>query len=159
MAARDDFRAALMDGDVRLLRRIWARAMPHLPQPKDAADAEVCLHVARTATKSIPLKLRAYSHRWLVERELPSQLPDELKPEAERLYPKIAASVGYGWNSNSTILKPAKPIIERAVGDRIEELAADGQLGNIQLVRDEMRITKDKTLKSLFGIQSAEEAK
>jgi hypothetical protein len=30
----EDFRAALEAGDVRLVRKMWAAFMPHLPQPK-----------------------------------------------------------------------------------------------------------------------------
>lgn len=148
MAARDDFLQALIDGDVRRLKRMWSRVGAHLPQD---GDDEVCMHIARTATERIPLKLRAYSHRWLGERGYPSRLPDRLKPSAERMYPQIASAAGFAWNSSSSILAPAKPYVEKAVGDRVSDIFANGDGGKTELVKSEMIATKNRTLKSLFG--------
>lgn len=153
MAARDAFLRALVDGDVRTLRRMWSRVSPHLPQV-DAADGETCMHIARTATKGVPLKCRAYSHRWLEERGYPSQLPDKLKPQAERMYPRVASAAGFAWSSSSEILRPAKPIVDRAVGDRVEDLFANGDGDKTELVRREMIDTKNRTLKHLFGFRN-----
>jgi hypothetical protein len=93
MATPDEFRAALASGDVRLVRKAAAIAFPHLPQPETDEDAEVLMHVARTEATSLPLRLRAWSHRWLTERGHPSHLPDELKPKAEQIHPVIAEGV------------------------------------------------------------------
>jgi hypothetical protein len=79
-------RSILQDLDVQAARLAWG-------EPDDAKTL-VMLHMARTAAKSIPMGLRAYSHRWLVDHGLPSQLPDELKPKAERMYPQVVSAVG-----------------------------------------------------------------
>jgi hypothetical protein len=79
-------RSILKDLDVHAAKRAWG-------EPDDAKTL-VMLHMARTAAKSIPMGLRAYSHRWLVDHGLPSQLPDELKPKAERMYPQVVSAVG-----------------------------------------------------------------
>jgi len=63
---------------------MWAGIFPNEPQPQDDAATLATLHYARTLANSVPFKLRAYSHRWLCERNLPSGLPDALKPKAER---------------------------------------------------------------------------
>jgi len=60
-------------------RRIWAHTHGHLPQPANDQEAEFTLHMARTNVRSIPLRLRRYSARWLEERGFGSFLPDELK--------------------------------------------------------------------------------
>ena len=73
------------------------------------------------------------------------------KPKAERMYPRVAAAAGFAWNSSSAILRPAKPYVDRAVGDRVEELFANGDGGNTELVKREMIDTKNRTLKHLFG--------
>lgn len=93
------FRRCLLELDVPGIRAIWAKLSPHLPQPKDDKEALAALHVARTAAESVPFKHRAYSHRWLTERALPSQLPNKLKPSAEQVVPRIATSVGIAVGS------------------------------------------------------------
>jgi hypothetical protein len=136
---------------------MWSSVNPHLPQPANAEDAEVCLHLARTAAATIDIKLRAYSHRWLTERKYPSQLPDKLKPRAERMFPVVASAAGFAWGSASAILQPAKPYVDRAVSARVEELFANGDGHKVDLVRDEMISTKNKTLKSLFHYRESPE--
>lgn len=89
-----EMRRALIDLDIEHARRVSAAANPHLVVPlKDEAVLQT-LHLARTATEGIPFRFRAYSHRWLTERALPSMLPDMLKPSAERLYPRVVDAVG-----------------------------------------------------------------
>jgi hypothetical protein len=90
----DHFRQALIDCDVTLVRKMWAHLSPELPQPQTDDEVVTCIHMARTRTQTIAFDLRAYSHRWLAERSLPSGLPDYLKPKAERLYPRIVEAVG-----------------------------------------------------------------
>lgn len=87
------FRQCLEDCDVETLQAIWTAEFPGLPQPT-RAEAEISLHMARTQSASISFKKRAYSHAWLHERNLPSQLPDHLRPRAERVYPVIVDCVG-----------------------------------------------------------------
>jgi hypothetical protein len=76
----------LRDGDVTAIRRLYREIAPHLPQPSSDVEAWASLHHARTQVEALPLKLRAYSHRWLLDQGLPSGLPDALKPLAERMY-------------------------------------------------------------------------
>lgn len=119
-----EMRRCLEDLDVAGARRLWALAAPHVPQ--DATDAQllVTLHMARTAAESIDLRRRAYSHRWLLDNGHPSQLPDPLKPRAERLYPRVVDAVGVAALSKY-------PQVAREVGgamiDVIENSYADGE--------------------------------
>lgn len=73
---------------------LWAHVAPNMPKPANEDDALICIHIARTATERLPFRFRAYSHSWLTERNLRSLLPDELKPRAERMYPRIVSAVG-----------------------------------------------------------------
>src|SRR5437868_1304713 len=95
-------------GDVEGLRRAWAKVGPKMPQPATYEQAEIIMHYARTQARWLNLKGRAYSHAWLRERLLPSGLPDELKPRAERLCPVIAEAVGISVNFGGGYLKPAE---------------------------------------------------
>jgi len=118
MNAADAMREALVTLDAALARRVWAFVSPHLPQPKDDAEVVATLHVARTAAKNVPLRLRAWSHRWLSERNLPSQLPDNLKPAAERIYPVVVTSVGISVNSKyPEVVRCVRGAMEDAVKD------------------------------------------
>lgn len=144
------FRAALEAGDVAALRALWAVVSPHLPPPADDAEAEVSLHLARTAAESVSFDKRAYSHRWLTERSYPSQLPDPLRPRAERLYPRIASAVGISVNFSSPFLKPAAPIITKAMGDVVEDMFANGDT-DPTLMKRRMFEAKDTEMKRLFG--------
>lgn len=76
------------------------------------------LHAARTVSESVPFQARAYSHRWLTERGLPSQLPDALKPKAERAYPRVVSGVGISVNSKYVEVKNrVRGAMEYAVED------------------------------------------
>lgn len=124
---------------------------PHLPQLDTAEKAEIAMHMARTATENIPLKVRAYSHRWLMERDMPSQLPDELKPSAERLYPTTALAVGISVNTRSQYLKPAMLEVRGAMEEAVLDVDADGKLADTVLVTKRMNEAKERTLRALFG--------
>ena len=128
----DHFRQALIDGDVALCRKIMAHVYPKMPQPESDHDALVTMHYARTAANSIPLKYRAYSHRWLLERSLPSGLPDQLKPAADRLYPHVVDGVGIAVKtlsrSRSDLVVPIRKAMEDAVLDCYAEGDKDPEL-------------------------------
>jgi len=81
----DDVRRCLLELDVSGIQKLWAQAAPHLDQPKSDKETIVTLHMARTGAKSIPLKLRQYSDRWLRERGVGSLLPEELRPVGWRV--------------------------------------------------------------------------
>lgn len=108
------------------------------------------MHRARTEAESVSLDGRAYSHAWLVERSLPSGLPDHLKPRAERLYPRIVEGVGVSINFRSPILKPIAPLVERAVSDAVAEAYADGRT-EPGFVRARMKEAKTRAIKHLVG--------
>lgn len=107
-----EMRRCLTDLDVTAFRRLWRHIASHLMQPADDKQALALMHRARTETIFMPVRMRAYSHRWLLDHGLPSGLPDTLKPSAERMYPRIATMVGTSVNFTAKSLRP--------VGDEIE---------------------------------------
>jgi hypothetical protein len=138
----------LMEADFRALRRHWADLFPHAAEhgPKSDKDAEFSLHYARTITKNVPLGMRQYSHRFLEERGLPSGLPDELKPTAERIEPRVVAAVGITVGT-----KPYSPLIRRSMENAVLEAEADGRLEDDEFVRGRIQEARSKTIKELFG--------
>lgn len=146
-----DFRRAIEDGDFKALRILHETALPHLPGPKSDAEAEASLHMARTQASWLELKRRAYSHRWLTERNLPSMLPDELKPKAERLYPKVVSAVGISVNVKGDWLQPAVPIVRGAMEAAVLEAEADGKLLDSAFVTARMKEAREKAWRELFG--------
>lgn len=149
MSAQAEFRQALETGDVALLQRIHPILFPHVPAAPSREAAEIQLHMARTQAEWLPLKPRAYSHRWLTERELPSQLPDPLKPSAERLYPVIAPGVLVSANTNSPLLKAAMPLVQQAMSDAVLEAEADGRLLDSEYVRGRILDARARETKAL----------
>ena len=144
------FRSLLEAGDVDALRGAWARVAPHLPQPESHEQAEIVMHHARTSSGSISFKARAWSHRWLSERDLPSGLPDGLRPPAERLYPRIAEAVGIAVKASNPYLKDAAAEVQQAMSDAVEDAYAGGRKDQI-FVRARMEEAKARTYKALFG--------
>lgn len=147
--AQAEFRRALEDGDVATLRRIWGGLSPHLPQPTQE-QAEASMHAARTQAESVSVAKRCYSHRWLEERNLPSQLPDRLKPEADRLYPRIADSVGISVNFGSEWMRPAAEIVQGVMEHSVLDSFADGTKDPV-IVKARMLDAKAREMKGLFG--------
>jgi hypothetical protein len=121
-----EFRRCLTELDVVGACALWFRIAPHLPQPKNNHEALVTLHHARTQARSIPDKLRCYSHSWLCERGLPSGLPDHLKAKADRLYPRVVKAVGIAVKSMSIENEDRARAIEKAMSDAVAECYADG---------------------------------
>lgn len=144
------FRNLLQAGDVEGLRAFWRNASPHLPQPESREQAEIVMHRARTEAESLPIDKRAYSHRWLCDRGLPSGLPDELKPRAERIYPRVVEAVGISVNARSEMLKPLAREVERAMADAVEEAYADGRT-DPGFIKSRMAEVKDRTWRQLMG--------
>lgn len=145
------FRALLEEGDVDGLVRGWRELFPGMPQPASREQAEIVMHRARTEAASITLRARAYSHRWLTERNFPSGLPDRLKPSAERLYPRRVAGVGISVNTRSPILRPAMIEVRKAMEGAVLEAEADGRLTDDAFVATRMAAAKDRELRALFG--------
>lgn len=147
------FRNLLEAGDVRSLRRHWATAFPNLPQPKDAAQAEIVMHRARTEAESVSLKARAYSHRWLMERDLPSGLPDRLKPSAERLYPRVANAVGISLNTRNPFFEPGLREVRKDMEMAVLEADADGKIEDAAFVSARMAEAKVRAMRTVFGVR------
>ncbi len=122
-----EFRRCLLDLDVIGICALWFEVSPHLPQPRNNEEALATLHFARTQAESIPKLKRCYSHSWLLERGLPSGLPDRLKAKADRLYPRKAEAVGIAVKSLSAGGDARARAIERAMSDAVEECYADGE--------------------------------
>jgi hypothetical protein len=123
MQTNTDIRRCLIELDVDGIIQLWPQVRPGWPVPSTREDALIALHLARTVAASIPLRLRAYSHRWLIDNGYPSQLPDDLKPRAERLYPRPSGGVGISVNSKYPVVKTA---IHDAMRDAVLEAYADG---------------------------------
>jgi hypothetical protein len=120
--ARRAFRQRLIDGDFAAARSI-ARTMG-LPYklPSDAW-LDAWGHGIRTML-FIPPRQRYYSHCWLVERNLPSHLPDHMKRSAERMYPKKVKAVMIAAKGNAG--PEACGSIVRAMSVKVDEMYADG---------------------------------
>lgn len=136
-----------MDG----LRSAWATLFPGLPQIETREQAEIAMHHARTGSASIPLKPRAFSHRWLCERGLPSALPDEMKPSAERLFPVIAEGVLISVNFRSPDMKRAESEVRGAMELAVLDAEADGRLSDPEFVRSRIGEAKSQAIRLLFG--------
>lgn len=147
----NDWQRALEEMDIPALRAGWAAASPHLPQPSSDGEATLTAHMARTSAESIPLKLRAYSHAWLTERGYPSQLPDHLKPAAEKLYPKPLYGVGIIVGTASAMMKPALKLIRESMEYAVLEAEGDGKLLDAAHVKTRMMEARAKTIDKLFG--------
>lgn len=152
MSVADDFRRCLEECDVEGIRRLHAHAMPHMPAPQTDAQALISIHLARTQSESIALKLRAYSHRWLVDNSYPSQLPDSLRPKAERLYPKVVDGVGISIGTKSELMKPVVVHIQRAMSDAVLECYEDGKK-EPAFVKARMADAREGVVQKLLGIR------
>ena len=144
-----ELRRYLEAGDVSGVRHLWQHEFPHLPQPQDDEEALVVLHMARTLSDSMTLKLKAYSHRWLLDHGFPSQLPDELKPLAERIYPKVVTAVGLSVNTESELLKPVMAEVQKAMEGAVLEAYGDGKEGDIPHIRKRMKEARERAVKAL----------
>jgi hypothetical protein len=139
----------LAELDVVGVRKLWSHVAPGIA-PLDDHKTIVALHMARTQTISLDFRLRAHSHRWLVDNGYQSQLPDELRPRAERLYPKAVASVGISVNMRSPILAPAAPIVQAAMSEAVLDAYAEGRTDPMFL-RSRMFEARERTIAKLFG--------
>jgi hypothetical protein len=145
-------RRCLVDLDVPGIRALWAKISPHLPQPKSDADTLAALHAARTASESVPLRMRAYSHRWLTERQLPSQLPDRLKPSAEQICPRVAMSVGIAVGSPIPVVRDG---IRGAMEYAVHDCYANGDT-DPAIVKPQMMEARRRERKALGIIERGE---
>lgn len=147
-----ELRRCLEQIDVVGIRELWQHVSPHLLQPQSDLEALAAIHMARTSSQSLAFKLRAYSHRWLLDHELPSQLPDELKPKAERIYPVVARAVGISVNSKSELFKPIVSMVRGAMEDSVKESYADGRTDPV-FIKTRMMEARKTVVKQLLGIK------
>lgn len=140
----------ITDLDVVGVRRLWAHVAPKMPQPKSDFQALITLHHARTQSPTIDLRLRAYSHRWLLDNGYPSGLPDHLKAKAERLYPHVEGVVGIAVRGTSDIGRQVAPIIQGVMSDAVLECYADKQTDPV-FVKARMMEARKNTVGKLLG--------
>jgi hypothetical protein len=124
-----EFRRCLENLDVAAAWRLWVHAIPHLPQPVSDDNMLATLHHARTQTGSIRSELRFYSHRWLLDHDLPSGLPDSLMPAAERAYPAKVEAIGIAVMARDGDLARAEAV-RTAMEHAAKECQADGENDN-----------------------------
>lgn len=143
-------RRAIADLDVGIAKAHWESIFPKLPR---CADSQILtmLHIARTRVPGIAPRLRVHSHEWLLDRGLPSFLPDEMKPKCEQAGPRVVTGVGISINFRNPILKPIGAQVERAMSDAVLEAAADGKLNDAAHVRGRMMDAKTRTIRKLIG--------
>lgn len=108
------------------------------------------MHRARTEAGGVSLRARAWSHRWLEERGFPSGLPDNLKPKAERLCPKVIGAVGISVNTSNPYLKPATVEVRQAMEYAVNDAYADGRT-DPAFVSQRMEEARAKTWRKLVG--------
>jgi len=144
-------RRCLIDCDVAAMRKLWHHIAPKNAQaPKTDYEALCVLHYARTQAITINLRLRAYSHYWLLDHGLPSGLPDELKTRAERLYPHVVHGVGISANSSFPAVQQG---IQRAMEGGVMDCYADGKTEGLY-VRKVVLERRAQAKKTLHGILS-----
>lgn len=141
-----EFRRCLSECDVVAIRKLSNHVFPNAPQPTNDKEALATIHYARTQSKWMDLRLRAYSHRWLVDQGYPSALPDELRPRAERMYPIIVEGVGIATKTT----EPAAKLIRQAMSDAVQDAYASKQTDPL-FIKQRMIEARGKTIRRLFG--------
>jgi len=145
--------------DVEAAKRADRALFAHLPPVMSDQDWLIVLHHARTQSNSVRFRLRAYSHCWLLDRGLPSGLPDGLRPAAQRLYPRVVEGVGVAVLARSSSLQVVARGIRKAMSDTAAEIygdTPDGKSPDPLIVRSQMLLSRDKTKK--FFSQLLEES-
>jgi hypothetical protein len=151
MPYADEFARCLATCDVGGIRRLFKHVRPDLPQPQNDREALFAIHHARTQAATFSLRLRAYSHAWLLDNGYPSGLPDDLKPKAERLYPRFVEGVGIACKGNSEVGRLIAPIIQGAMSDAVMDIYADNRSPDPVLVKSRMMEARTLTVKKLIG--------
>lgn len=151
MDSAEAMRRCLEEMDVEGARSLWTLIAPNMPQPKSNFEAMIMLHMARTQMKRLTPRQRYYSHRWLLDHNQLSQLPDAEKPAAERMYPQVVSSVGIAIKSTSELTKPIVPHIRGAMENAVLEAYADGRRDDISHIRQRMREARQTVVRKLLG--------
>jgi len=143
-----ELRRCLVDCDAEGIMKLWKHVAPHLPQPETAYEANAAIHMARTQSERMPVKLRLYSHAWLRDEGLPSQLPDHLKSRADRLYPVGTRAVGIATHTRTPRANGIRGVMEYAVN----ETYADGHSDEPQVVKARMMEKRADFIRKADGI-------
>src|SRR5262245_55445079 len=146
-----ELRRCLVNCDADGIMKLWRHVAPHLPQPETAYEANAAIHMARTQSENVPVKLRLYSHAWLRDEGLPSQLPDHLKARAERLYPVGTKAVGIAVRHRLPRSLGIRGVMENAV----HETYADGHSNEPQVVEARMLEKREDFIRQADGIVAA----
>jgi hypothetical protein len=150
MNPHEVMRRALEEHDVITCCKLWQIIAPRMPQPKNDAESYFIMHHACTQADNVSLRSRAYSHRWLLDHGYPSGLPDELKPNAERMYPKIADAIGIACGSASEAMRPVVNIVRSAMENVVLEHYADG-VRDPKIIKPRMLEARKDMIKKLIG--------
>ena len=142
--------SSLSDDDVKSFRQAWNLTAPGNPIKTDV-EAELVFHVSRTKISKVRLKQRAYSHRWLTERGYPSDLPDELREKAERMYPTKVECVAICVAASSPFGVEMAKIIEKAMTDAVADVYASNKHPDDELVRERILHAKAAAEKAILG--------
>lgn len=143
-------RDILLRLDIEAFRRLWGHVSAHLVQPQNEFQALAMMHNARTQAASIDLRRRAYSHQWLIANNLPSMLPNDLKPKAEQIDFRFVYGVGLAVKTISK--DPERAIIAKelraAMAGAAEEAVHEGRL-DTEFLRARMADARAKRLREL----------
>lgn len=126
MALNAELKQAFEDMDIGLARKLWAHVAPNMPQPENDYQARIVMHIARTKADTLGFGFRAWSHAWLIERGLASLLPDQLRPRAERMYPRVEHAVGVAVRALNEARAPLAKMVERAMSGAVADCYANG---------------------------------
>ncbi len=138
---------AIVDLDVLSMRAIHRLTNPQ-QDPGTDWDILCALHGCRTRLDNVPIKDRQYSHAWLSERGMPSDLPDHLKPE--QIVPRVVEGVGIIVAASSEELEPAALLVRREMEKVVLDAYADSTSPDPQALQARMMEARKKELRKLI---------
>lgn len=150
MNLHEVMRRALEEHDVLTCCRLWEVVAPGMPQPANAESATAGMHMACTMAANVALRSRAYSHRWLLDHGYPSQLPDNLRPKAEQMFPKVVDAIGIACGGTSELGRAIAPIVRGAMESVVLEHYADG-VHDPKIIKPRMLEARRNAVKKLLG--------
>lgn len=145
----------LEEMDVVGIRSLWHVIAPNMPQPKTDHEAMCTLHMARTSMPVLTMRQRYYSHRWLLDHNCISLLPDAERPAAERMYPQVVSSVGIAIKATSDLTKSIMPLVRSAMENAVHEAYADGRRDDILFIKQRMAEARRGTVRKLLGVKES----
>lgn len=134
MKVADAMRSALADGDVKAIAASLGTEV------KNRHDVLKIMHMARTKAVSVPREKRLYSHQWLLDRGLPSMLPDEERP------PMIVRAVGIAVSSQVPAVKENLTKVQEGV---VLDAFARGEKDQ-EKIKAAMKEAREKEMRGLM---------